>query len=267
MVPKTNWTIQDYFKHARVGFNGTRQMNTPAVPQSAAEDNFARILAGSQANAQRTAAGSSNGRRIADYLKAPVVAKLPRPSAPTPPSAPTVPQAGVPSSIHTNAQCNPTDNPAVELPPVETTGLAETVSLAPQSPEAERADTVAEQIDRSIDKAAAAYNLSPGLIRSVIRAESNFQVRAQSPAGAQGLMQLMPATAKELGVDDPFDIDQNIDGGARYLRQMLDMFGGDLRQALSAYNAGPGAVMKYDGQVPYRETRNYVQKVMLFAKR
>lgn len=120
-------------------------------------------------------------------------------------------------------------------------------------------------VEKSIQQAAAKYNLSPELIRSVIRAESNFQAEAVSPAGAKGLMQLMPETAKELGVTNPFDIQQNIDGGARYLRQMLDRFGGDLKRALAAYNAGPGAVEQYNGDVPFSETRQYVQRVLRYA--
>lgn len=115
---------------------------------------------------------------------------------------------------------------------------------------------------RSIRKAARRYDLPEALIHSVIRTESNFRADAVSPAGAQGLMQLMPATARELGVTDPFDVQQNIDGGARYLRRMLDRFGGDLKLALAAYNAGPGTVARYDGHVPYRETREYVQRVL-----
>jgi len=103
------------------------------------------------------------------------------------------------------------------------------------------------------------------LIRGVIQAESNFRVGAVSRAGAQGLMQLMPSTAKELGVTKPFDIDQNIDGGARYLRKMLDRFGGDVKLALAAYNAGPGTVRKYAGNVPYRETIQYVDRVLRFS--
>jgi hypothetical protein len=119
-----------------------------------------------------------------------------------------------------------------------------------------------EIVADSIKRAARKYNLPEKLIASVIQAESNFQVDAISPAGAQGLMQLMPATAKELGVDDPFDARQNIDGGAGYLRQMLDRFGGDVRLALAAYNAGPGTVEKFNGNVPYRETQNYIERVL-----
>ncbi|MFZ1986476.1 MAG: hypothetical protein WAU91_18855, partial [Desulfatitalea sp.] len=155
MVPKTNWTIQDYFKHAGVGFDGTRLRNTPAVAQPASEADFARILAGSQANAQAPTHGSNNGRRIADYLKTPVVARLPRPNAPTPPSPPSVPQTSAQSRVHTPAPRDPMDSQAAEPTPVEAARLAEAASIAPpQLPESEPTETVAEQIDRSIEKAA-----------------------------------------------------------------------------------------------------------------
>lgn len=121
-------------------------------------------------------------------------------------------------------------------------------------------------IEQHVQKAAAKYDLPPALIKAVIRAESNFQVDAVSSAGAQGLMQLMPATAEELGVNNPFDIKENIEGGTRYLRKMLDRFEGSVRKALAAYNAGPGTVMKYNGQVPYPETRQYVKRVLRFSK-
>ena len=116
-----------------------------------------------------------------------------------------------------------------------------------------------------IDAAARKYNLDPNLLRGLIRAESNFNPRAGSPAGAQGLTQLMPATARSLGVTNPFDPVQSIEGGAKYLRQQLDRFGGDVRKALAAYNAGPGAVQRYGGIPPYQETQHYVRRVMAYA--
>ena len=119
-------------------------------------------------------------------------------------------------------------------------------------------------IENAIDAAAARHGLSRELIAGVIRAESNFDVHAVSPAGAQGLMQLMPETARELGVENPFDIRENIDAGTRYLKQMLRLFGNDLEKALSAYNAGPGTVRRFNGSVPYAETRQYVERVISY---
>jgi soluble lytic murein transglycosylase-like protein len=116
-----------------------------------------------------------------------------------------------------------------------------------------------------IDAAAAKYGLDPALLRGLIRQESNFDPNAGSPAGAQGLTQLMPATAAALGVTNPHDPAQNIDAGARYLRQQLDAFGGDVSKALAAYNAGPGAVQRYGGVPPYAETQNYVRQVQAYA--
>ena len=94
-----------------------------------------------------------------------------------------------------------------------------------------------------------------------MRAESSFNATTVSPAGAKGLMQIMPAIAKEMGVTDPFDPRQNIMAGARYLRQLLDAHKGNLALTLASYNAGPGAVARYKGVPPFRETRNYVRKI------
>jgi soluble lytic murein transglycosylase-like protein len=116
-----------------------------------------------------------------------------------------------------------------------------------------------------IDAAAAKYGLDPALLRGLIRQESNFNPNAGSPAGAQGLCQLMPGTAAALGCANVNDPAQNIDAGARYLRQQLDAFGGDVSKALAAYNAGPGAVTRYGGVPPYAETQNYVRQVQAYA--
>ncbi len=116
--------------------------------------------------------------------------------------------------------------------------------------------------DDLINQTAQKYKLDAALLKALIHAESGFNPQAVSPAGAKGLTQLMPATAAALGVTDPFDPAQSIDGGARYLRAQLDRFGGDEALALAAYNAGPAAVIKYRGIPPYKETQNYVQKVL-----
>ncbi|WP_242482444.1 lytic transglycosylase domain-containing protein [Thiocystis violacea] len=109
------------------------------------------------------------------------------------------------------------------------------------------------------------YRLSPGLLHAVIRAESAYNHRAVSHAGAQGLMQLMPATARRYGVNDSFDPAQNIRGGAAYLRDLLDMFDQDVKLAVAGYNAGEGAVLKYGRSVPpYAETQSYVRKVLQY---
>ena len=119
---------------------------------------------------------------------------------------------------------------------------------------------------REIREAAERHGVEEGLITAVIRVESGFNSRAVSHKGARGLMQLMPGTAYMLGVRDSFDPRQNIDGGVRHLRGLIDRFGSDLKLALAAYNAGEQAVLNHGGIPPYRETRDYVTRILgLFA--
>ncbi|HUC30411.1 MAG TPA: lytic transglycosylase domain-containing protein [Candidatus Acidoferrum sp.] len=113
-----------------------------------------------------------------------------------------------------------------------------------------------------VNQASGRYRLDPDLVNSVINAESGFNVRAVSPKGAQGLMQLMPSTAAQLGVPNAFDPEANVDGGTRYLRELLERYNFDLVKALAAYNAGPQRVEQFGGVPPYHETRAYVARIV-----
>jgi soluble lytic murein transglycosylase len=119
--------------------------------------------------------------------------------------------------------------------------------------------------DGLIRLSAQEHRVPPALVKAVIAAESNFEPAAISRRGAQGLMQLMPETARSLGVDDPFEPSDNVRGGSRYLRRLMDRYG-DLPRTLAAYNAGPTVVDRHGGMPPYRETRDYVRRVLTYYR-
>lgn len=144
---------------------------------------------------------------------------------------------------------------------LETTPLSSVKTNTPIQPDSSAYMSRQQMIQDAVTKASGKYGVSPDLIKAVIKVESAFDPNAVSHAGAQGLMQLMPKTAEMLGVENSFDIYQNVEGGTKYLRQLLDTYQGDLDKALSAYNAGPHRVAQYNGVPDIEETQNYVLKV------
>lgn len=136
-------------------------------------------------------------------------------------------------------------------------------SISPQPNQVPRKRSGSSSDYQSIvHEKASLYDLDPSLVKAVIKAESNWNCDAVSPKGAMGLMQLMPATASEMNVSNPFDPEENIEGGTKYLRYLIERFNGDLTLALAAYNAGPKTVEKYGYVPPISETRHYVNKVL-----
>lgn len=122
-------------------------------------------------------------------------------------------------------------------------------------------------IEDIVSKTSKAYGIDPDLIMAVIKVESNYNPQLVSPKGAMGLMQLMPGTAAEMGVSDPFDVEENITGGVKYLRYLSEKYKGNLELILAAYNAGPAVVDRYGGIPPYKETQDYVKKVLSVYKK
>src|ERR1700756_1363817 len=149
------------------------------------------------------------------------------------------------------------------LPGSSPTPATAPASVPPAAPPAQiRVSVTPANVAEVVGAASDRYRLDPDLVNSVIRAESGFKVHAVSPKGAQGLMQLMPGTASKLGVPNAFDPEANVDGGTRYLRELLERYNFDLVKALAAYNAGPHRVDQYHGVPPYRETRHYVASIV-----
>ncbi len=144
-------------------------------------------------------------------------------------------------------------------------GAAANAAVYPAAPSV-GGESGSGQYDALVNQAAARYGLDPAVLHGLIQQESGFDPNSTSSAGAEGLTQLMPSTAASLGVTNPLDPAQSIDGGARYLSQMMAQFGGNVSDALAAYNAGPGAVQRYGGIPPYAETQSYVAKVLAYAE-
>jgi soluble lytic murein transglycosylase-like protein len=160
------------------------------------------------------------------------------------------------------------DSSFTDVPTEEITGYEKDL-LSPSPAESQTSISSAAHSAKStpalnevVNTASANYHLDPDLVNSVIHAESGFNVHAVSPKGARGLMQLMPGTASELGVNDSFDPQANVEGGSRYLRELLERYNFDLVKALAAYNAGPERVEQYQGVPPFRETRAYVARIV-----
>jgi soluble lytic murein transglycosylase-like protein len=149
--------------------------------------------------------------------------------------------------------------------PAATTGATATASATPMAATGASELPADVPYGAEITAAAKKHGLDPALLAGLVKQESGFNPNAGSPAGARGLTQLMPGTAAGLGVTNVLDPVQSLEGGAKYLRQQLDAFGGDVTRALAAYNAGPGAVQRYGGVPPYAETQNYVRAVQANA--
>ena len=154
---------------------------------------------------------------------------------------------------------------AAALQAATTAGTATATPIGAQGTAAPGGTESTSQYDPLIEQAAARYGIDPAVLHGLIQQESGFDPEAQSSAGAAGLTQLMPGTASSLGVANPLNPAESIEGGARYLSQMMSRFGGNTEDALAAYNAGPGAVQQYGGVPPYAETQSYVQKVLGYA--
>lgn len=152
-------------------------------------------------------------------------------------------------------------NPEAVITQNHQTAQTEKVSEGFQTAFESAYKTGSESMDAIFTEASQLYGVPEKLLKAVAKAESNFNAKAVSKAGAIGVMQLMPATARSLGVTNPYDARQNIMGGAKYLKENLNRFGGNVSLALAAYNAGPNSVQKYGGIPPYKETQNYVKTV------
>ena len=167
-------------------------------------------------------------------------------------------------SLSATASQVPAGDFAAALQAATTTDSSSPITAQSQSAAGASADS--GEYDSVIEQAAERYGIDPAVLHGLIQQESGFDPSAQSSAGASGLTQLMPGTASSMGVANPLNPTESIEGGARYLSQLMSRFGGNTEDALAAYNAGPGAVQQYGGIPPYAETQSYVSKVLGYAE-
>lgn len=167
----------------------------------------------------------------------------------------------VPTADIEHFEAAPEDSSSGSRTPSSTSPLAPAFSQT--TPSLSFPGRPVSDLNQVIKEASGRYQLDPDLVNSVIKAESDFHVRAVSPKGAQGLMQLMPGTASQLGVLNAFDPQANVDGGTKYLRQLLEKYNFDIVKALAAYNAGPQRVEQFGGVPPYTETKRYIRRIVL----
>ena len=263
MVSKNGMTIRDYLARHTLSKDLLKRWSAALKGPRNGTDPFARLLQSSLSHSARKVNQAGAGLTAADYLANPIPARVPAGQVPQDDPQPSIPCDSARLTDNSPSARGPLSPSPITSFPANRDDRLSPASVRPGKNNGIHADPGEKgTIEKCIQEAAQKYGLAPQLIEAVIRAESGFKVDAVSVAGAQGLMQLMPATAKDLGVTNPFDIRQNIDGGTRYLRQMFDLFDGDARLALSAYNAGPGNVQKYGGDVPFPETRRYVARVL-----
>ena len=248
-------TINDYFNRSGAGFQQNRKARLATNNVSPRKSDFANLFRG-LSSGKKPVTASTSGLSLSDYRKHVIKA---------------IPVVSVEEKLKARAEMEKgtevtTEAEKTEKPNTESSASEKAAKLPATCKNEEKETSDRQKIDAIIKNTAQKYDLKPTLIKAVIKAESDFNPDVVSRAGAQGLMQLMPETSKDLGVSDPFDVEQNIDGGVRYLRQMMDQFNGNVRLALAAYNAGPGAVERYQGIPPYEETIQYVQKVLKFSR-
>jgi soluble lytic murein transglycosylase-like protein len=174
---------------------------------------------------------------------------------------PDPPSARVTTAVRADSQSGRLIRTTVVASRVITPKVIAPISQSTPPPASKGRPEPSATVNKLVDSIARQHDLEPSLVDSVIRVESNYNSNAVSPAGAMGLMQLIPSTARRFGVNDTFHPQQNIEGGVRYLKYLMELYHGDERLALAAYNAGEGAVAKYKGIPPYPETQNYVYQV------